>query len=409
MGEKDESIKEELYSLYQDVKNLVKNMSPNNQNQKDIPSDEVSSIIKYIKDSIPLLLSTKKINNDVATDDNKKLLENYKQLEQHCIKLEYDIKFYIKKYFHYKIQKDALEMKLQAYMELEEEYDDLKQKVKYEGGKFLENDRKDNEIIIVRRENSTLKQEISKLENENKEKSKKYETKINDLQKNIENLNNKIFKLETELKNINKISINANSHENTIEKYGKNEYYSINNYKNICPVNINSNINSKKLPNFHSPKTNFIYLEHNKLTSNNNINNNSNINSANSKTINTINNIFTSTYNRIINNNSNKTRVPIKNEFNTLKNCRNNSMNMIRFEEEEKKYDSIHKIIHNRSGSKIKYTKILNNNPKNKINGFISPLSCKNQPMSNTTAILQHKLIKANNSAINIMANSKDH
>ena len=401
MDKKDTSIKEELYSLYQDIKKLMSNSLSKNKNQQDIPSDELSSLIKYIKESIPLLLSSKK-NNNIETENNEKLLENYKQLEQYCIKLEYDIKFYIKKYFHYKIQKDALEMKLQAYMELEEEYDDLKQKVKYEGGKFLENDRKDNEIIIVRRENSTLKKEISKLENENKEKSKKYEEKINDLEKNIENLNKKIFKLETELKNINKISINANSHENTIEKYSKNEYYSMNNFKNI---------NNKKLPNFHSPKTNFIYLEHNKLTSNNNINNNSNINSNNSKTINTINNIFTATYNRVINNNNNnnKTRLPIKNEFNTLKNCRNNSMNVIRFEEDEKKYDSIQKMIHNKSGSKAKYTKILNNNPKNKINGFISPLSCKNQPLSNTTAILQHKLIKGNNSAINIMAKSKEH
>ena len=273
-------------------------------------------------------------------------------------------------------------MKLQAYMELEEEYDDLKQKVKYEGGKFLENDRKDNEIIIVRRENSTLKHEISNLENENKEKSKKYEEKISDLQKNIENLNKKIFKLETELKNINKFSINANSLENTIEKYNKNEYYSIKNYKNICSGNLNNTINSKKLSNIHSPKTNLIYLEHNKLTSNNNINNNSNINSNNSKTINTINNIFTSTYNRIKNNNNNtnKIRFPIKNELNILKNCRNNSMNAIRFEEEEKRHSSIQKIIHNRSGNKGKYTQILNNNPKNKINGFISPLSSKNIP-----------------------------
>ena len=408
MDEKDISIKKELYSLYQDIKKYLKNSLSKNQNQQDIPSDELSSLIKYIKDSIPLLVSSKE-NNNSGNDDYEKLLENYKQLEKYCIKLEYDIKFYIKKYFHYKIQKDALEMKLQAYMELEEEYDDLKQKVKYEGGKFLENDRKDNEIIIVRRENSTLKHEISNLENENKEKSKKYEEKISDLQKNIENLNKKIFKLETELKNINKFSINANSLENTIEKYNKNEYYSIKNYKNICSGNLNNTINSKKLSNIHSPKTNLIYLEHNKLTSNNNINNNSNINSNNSKTINTINNIFTSTYNRIKNNNNNtnKIRFPIKNELNILKNCRNNSMNAIRFEEEEKRHSSIQKIIHNRSGNKGKYTQILNNNPKNKINGFISPLSSKNQSLSNTTAILQHKLIKANNSAINIMANSK--
>ena len=50
-------------------------------------------------------------------------------------------------------------MKLNAYMGLEEEYEELKEKVKYDGGKFLDNERKENEIIILRKENSSLKKE----------------------------------------------------------------------------------------------------------------------------------------------------------------------------------------------------------------------------------------------------------
>ena len=75
-------------------------------------------------------------------------------------------------------------MKLNAYMALEEEYEELKEKVKYEGGKFLDNDRKDNEIIILRRENSSLKKEIIKFEGKiknNENKNKEYQDKINPL------------------------------------------------------------------------------------------------------------------------------------------------------------------------------------------------------------------------------------
>ena len=38
-------------------------------------------------------------------------------------------------------------MKLNAYMCLEEEYEELKEKLKYEDGKFLDNERKENEYI----------------------------------------------------------------------------------------------------------------------------------------------------------------------------------------------------------------------------------------------------------------------
>ena len=65
-------------------------------------------------------------------------MENhYHQLENQLIKLEIDNKYYLKNLMRYKILKDALEMKLNAYMGLEEEYEELKEKVKYEGGKFL--------------------------------------------------------------------------------------------------------------------------------------------------------------------------------------------------------------------------------------------------------------------------------
>ena len=49
-------------------------------------------------------------------------------------------------------------MKVNSYMEMENEFEELKEKVKYQGGEFLNNERKDNEIIILRQENNSRAQ-----------------------------------------------------------------------------------------------------------------------------------------------------------------------------------------------------------------------------------------------------------
>ena len=50
-----------------------------------------------------------------------------------------------------------MENKIEEYMEIEDEFEEMKTKLKYEDGRFLNNDLKDNEIIIIRGENSILK------------------------------------------------------------------------------------------------------------------------------------------------------------------------------------------------------------------------------------------------------------
>ena len=74
-------------------------------------------------------------------------------------------------------------MKLNAYLYLEQEYENLKEKVKYEGEKFLDNERKDNEIFILRAENSSLKKEIVNLEHLNKKKEQKIQEHIKTIKK----------------------------------------------------------------------------------------------------------------------------------------------------------------------------------------------------------------------------------
>ena len=410
-------IKEELLSLYKEIRNKFQNNIKNNL--EEINKDNPLELIRIIKDLLTNQnfseIKSKKYDND---SNNNKILKDNIQLENQIRKLEMDIKYYLKKYLSYKIQKDSLEMKLNAYMSLEEEYEELKEKVKYEGGKFLDNDRKDNEIIILRSENSALKKEITKIENKSKNneiKNKEYQNKIKDLQNTVENLNKKIYKLEKIIKDntIKNNALNRNnsnsctnlrikSSENISNKNNMSNYnsiYSLANLKNI--IHLNNSNNSKRLLNFRSPKNDIIYLEHNK-----NLNNN---------TINAINtNMFSPSYNKIINGiNNKKIILPIKKEFsmiNNINNQRNNSISVLR----ERENNDNKTISHNKyngekfqkSGSKVKnHNKIFNSNSKH---NNLYPLSCKNSKNNGQIVrkYIQKEMIR-NGSTQNIKGDSK--
>ena len=414
-------IKEELFSLYQNIKSIVPNekMPTNRENNtEDISSYNSLILINNIKDLIPLITNNKNFDNNnhefnsEFTDYNK-ILEDYNQLENQIRKLEVDNKYYLKVLMQYKIQNNSLEMKLNAYMSLEDEYEELKEKVKYEGGKFLENDRKDNEIIILRNENSNLKKEILKLEIKNKtseKKMKEYQKTIKELQSNVENLNKKIFNLDKIIKDIknnyNHNNNNSCTNENIAKKKINNSnmhYYQSNNSLNSLKdiINHNHKFNNQRVLNFHSPKNDILFLEHNKMRNNHH------------QTINTINtNIFTSTYNRIINGNNNKkVIVPAKNDFNRKKTKSNSIASLKR--KEEKYYDDISLNKYNRDNNEkflhksINQTKSFNKTLNAKFH-CMNPLSCKN---SKNNEIIVRKYIQKefnrNSSAQNIRMNLK--
>ena len=421
-------IKEELFSLYQNIKNIVPNekMPTNRENNKeDINTYSSLILINNIKDCIPLITNNKnfdKNNHELNKQfsDYNKLLEDYKQLENQIRKLEVDNKYYLKILLQYKIQKNSLEMKLNAYMSLEDEYEELKEKVKYEGGKFLENDRKDNEIIILRNENSNLKKEILKLEIKNKsneKKMKEYQNTIKELQNNVENLNKKIYYLDKIIKDIKNNYTNNNnnnsctnlrikSNENMVKKKISNNnmhYYQSNNSLNSLKdiINHNHKFNNQRVLNFHSPKNDILFLEHNKIRNNHH------------QTINTINtNIFTSTYNRIINGNNNKkVIIPVKNDFNRKKTKSNSVASIKRKEEEYNDNISLNK--HNRDNNEKFLHKSLNqaksfNKTINAKFHCMNPLTCKN---SKNNEIIVRKYIQKefnrNSSAQNIRMNLK--
>ena len=316
MSEGNNQIKKELCSLFQGIKDDIPNdkLPLNKKNIQNISTLDSITLITYIKDTLPLLINHKiseaitQNNNDFSleVEENSNLKREYKQLENQLRKLESDNRYYLQIYLKSEIQKKVLDMKLNAYIFLEQEYEELKEKVKYEGGKFLDNDRKDNEIMILRTENSSLKKAIIKLENISKNKDnqiKEHLKTIQNLQNNVENLNQKIYKLKTFINNrindINSKNIALSKERNNSMadlgiKNSDNVFTKIEYFRNINPKNICNDIQNiksvhtntiklQKKINFNSPKNNSMRVD-NKNNSNNNIS----INTVNTQLLSTI-------------------------------------------------------------------------------------------------------------------------
>ena len=320
------------------------------------------------------------------------------------------------------------------------DFEELKEKVKYEGGRFLNNERKENEIIILRQENDILKKEISKLEKNNKindflnkdylNKIKKLENEIELLKKQInefQELNNKKNENNENIKNNNNIN---NNNDNTLSKwFNKHDIENVNNIipnslskrKNLnCLISLKSIFPKSTLSNNKRP-ANYNIIKNLYMNSNNSMKNNINLHSSTMSTINT-NNPFTSNYNKIINNIKHKTkRQNINKKYESLK--QNNKNNSMKIEKEEDKSLSINKYLKS-NNEKYLYKsdrKKINTNNFNKVIKYKSiinyPLSCKHKTSSKLTKYKNKKMgfinnynelkIIKNNSALNIRINSK--
>ena len=418
----DLEIKEQLYLLFLEMKEeLTKKNIEIDKDQLDelAETTKIDTIINYIREMVYILINTK----FPSSKDGPKSVGNLNkdtelsQMENHIRKLEYDIRYLLQKEFQNKIKRDALEMKINAYMEMENEFEELKEKVKYEGGKFLNNERKDNEIIILRQENCILKKEIEKHEINNK----KYETKIKsdqeaitDLKNQLTSLNQKVSKLEllnsqkesTNQPNTNNssINININNNGNSSSKWIiKQENQDLNNFNNNNNSTSFSNFGLKKRKVNNFTKNNTKYSSN--CISSSDINGNLNIgtrytryeqgrgtNGFQNKNrklngMNTIdnNNAFTATYSKILNNLCVKENKSPKKRDNKSKK-KNNSISM--YMEEYDKSVLENKYISNK-GKKYNSNR-KNNNGYNKIIGLIPksrfPLSGKHQIVKNNNA-----------------------
>ena len=260
--EKEHEWKELLYTLFYEIKSEIlgcKIEIEEEEYQENIRLITIPNLVKYIHDSIQILIIKKtedtkkkqkeeddkyylakmsgkniKTKNINLTTDQKASYENIiKNLESRERRL-------YKSIFQDKLRNDAMESKIGEYMEMETEFEELKAKLKYEGGRFLNNDRKDNEIIIIRSENTNLKNIIKKLEDKiekNNELQLSKDRLINDLKEKIKALEKNKIEIKNNINNsvreqlnlINGINININSGLNTKNKQkGKNNHHSNN-------------------------------------------------------------------------------------------------------------------------------------------------------------------------------------
>jgi len=438
--------KEQLYVFYLEIKGELtkKNIEIEKSKLQEIAnSTNPSTILNYIRELFYMIINIKlppeiekqEINNKTNNKSN-----DLNQLENHIRKLEYDIRILLQREFQNKIKRDTLEMKLNAYMEMENEFEELKEKVKYEGGKFLNNERKDNEIIILRQENSILKKEIKKYKENNdlyESKIKSEQETITELKKQISSLSKKVTKIEKENINIKQpnnhnssINININNNGNSSSKWIiKQENQDISNNTNnsnslIPNMNPGSSFALKKrrINNFTKNYRKFNSNLGQTTTNNYNLQLRSKLNlyekrinngsqnkmhKSHSRAANhqENNNAFTATYNKILNNLFIKNKTPNKRDKNYKKKKISSTINI-------DDYDRT--IINNINKSRKFKSNAKNNSYNNKIIGIIPnsrfPLSSKHQGNKNMSSSIPKKNLvreKSNVSHSSLIINKK--
>ena len=191
----------------------------NNQNKKDIftyiksiqnildkklNATSLKAINKEISQNLKEMNNLlNKIINDKENNNNNNCIKNYEPILK---KQENTIRGLYGDLLHEKLLKEILEEKIILLLQTQSEYELVKEKtgVIVCDGKIICNERKDNEIMILRTENSTLKNVINEKEKE-----------INMLKEKIQTLKHDIVKLK---KNKTNINININNPHTTSKK-----------------------------------------------------------------------------------------------------------------------------------------------------------------------------------------------
>ena len=375
---KEHKWKELLYELFYEIKSEIlgtKIEIDEDEYQDNIKSITIPKLVKYIHDSIQILIKKKieeskleqkeedkknlsKMNKKILIQNDEEII-NYENILK---KMENKERYLTKLIFQNKLQKDAMENKISDYMEMEEEFEEMKAKLKYEDGRFLNNDRKDNEIIIIRGENTNLKKTINNLEKQFAEIKKQISEKekiISELETEKKNLKIKLEEVQKQNDILNSHSINININ-NVTGTNNKNSIQHNNNINNI--ENINRHVSSK-YPNYFNCDLNsgfirdenknkyFPYKKINsKILNNKNIQRNALSNTKNESSEKTksdyLNKYFTG--NRV---NSNKNNMPLNNScakvnyFPVANNNKNNNPNFKPLFNRNMNYNIMKKVI----------------------------------------------------------------
>ena len=275
---KEHKWKELLYELFYEIKSELlgcKIEIDEEEFQQNIKQITIPKLVDYLHDSIQILI--KKKMEDAKKEQKKYDIQYYtnnvnnilnidekSQYENLIRKLESKERSLSRIIFKKQLQKDMLENKISEYMDMEEEFEEMKTKLKYEEGRFLKNDRKNNEILILRGENSNLKQSIKQLETKIKNletdlisKSKKLYEYIDEIKK--ANKKYKELQKQNEILNANYINININN----VNGNNKNSNINNNNYNNNIsyPQEEAKNLNKNKILRFQKINKKLLYKE----------------------------------------------------------------------------------------------------------------------------------------------------
>ena len=132
--------------------------------------NEIFTYINIINDKLNNIPIKQEINNVLNNINNifQKILKEKEIYELLLKKEEYFTRKLYSDLLHEKILKEIFQEKISAYKKMQSDYELIKEKtgVIVCDGKIISDGRKDNEIAILRTENSTLKKVINEKENE---------------------------------------------------------------------------------------------------------------------------------------------------------------------------------------------------------------------------------------------------
>ena len=244
--------KNELFQIKEDIKNTLLN------NYKD--KFQCQALLDKITKMINLLHGVFKENIQKAIGQYESIIRRDEQT----------IRILYKNILTYRLLKDSLDNRIGYLLTKEKEYELIKDKTGAFvcNGKIVYNMQKDNEIIILRTENSNLKNIIGNYEKIIHEKDLLYEN----IKKKYYSIQNKIYK--TKVKKISIPNININLCESQILRNIDNDNSL--NYSNSYINNVNNYLNkrnksNKSLNNSDKNKMqNFNYLKYKNISKNKN-------------------------------------------------------------------------------------------------------------------------------------------
>lgn len=249
---------EDIYGLH------LKYISENLTGLQKYYNNHLNSKEKISKEKINLYFI--KINSTISllSEEREKMQSKYESI----LKLnEQKIRILYSDIFNLKIKNTFLENNIEVLLKKEKEYRLVKEKtgVVVENGVIVYNNRKENEIFILRKENSTLKNVINENEKKIDEIKEKLKNDKENHDKQVSNLNHKINQLKYRLRQSNpKIKVQSCSSTNI----NTNDTSNPNMKLNFTVNNSINKVNSKVLTNGVNNSNNEMSFNNNKNSNN---------------------------------------------------------------------------------------------------------------------------------------------